>query len=179
METLTVKGIELKSFSVKDNFNRKAQQFKNHIIEALGKLGIPEEQTNIPLEQYALRNAPAFAEWFMDGHRQYFSYSLSKKYVENLYVVTQIISHRVEAVLAKEMTIHDFITEFTEDDDIIEQRKEAREALGLKEDEKDMKIINERYKELAKAHHPDTPTGNAEKFKHVNKAHKTLKRELG
>lgn len=178
MDTVSVKGLKFKAFVVKDSFNRKAQQIKNQIIEALGKLGVPEEQTNIPLEPFALKNAPAFAEWFMQGRRLYCSYSLSKKYVENLYVVSQIIIHQVNAVLSGEKELHDFVNDFTEDEDIVEQRKAARETLGLNEDEKDMAVINKKYKELAKAHHPDTPTGNVEKFKAVNKAHKTLRKEL-
>jgi hypothetical protein len=178
METITVKGIKLKAFVVGSSFNRQAQQFQNKIIDALGKLGVPEEQTYIPLEKFALRNAPAFAEWFMEGRRLYCSYSLSKNYVENLYVVSQIITTEVNAILSGKKEIYDFINEFTEDEDIVEQRKAARETLGLNEDEKDMVVINKKYKELAKAHHPDTPTGNVEKFKAVNKAHKTLRKEL-
>jgi len=178
MDTVTVKGMKFKAFVVKDSFNRQAQQFKNKIIDALGKLGVSEDQTYVPLEQFALKNAPAFAEWFMEGRRLYCSYSLSKKYVENLYVVLQVISGQVEAVLSGEKEIHDFINEFTEDEDIVEQRKAARETLGLNEDEKDMVVINKRYKDLAKEHHPDTPTGNVEKFKAVNRAHKTLRKEL-
>ena len=41
-----------------------------------------------------------------------------------------------------------------------------------------MDLINKKYKELAKEHHPDMPGGNTEKFKAINHAHKTLKREL-
>ena len=178
METQTIKGITFKKFIVKDSFNRRAQQFKNRIIEALRKLGVHEDQTDIPMPQYALRNEPAYAEWYMDGYRLYYDHSLSKKYVENLYVVAQVITHYVEAVLNEEKTIQDFIEEFYEDDEVEEQRKEARELLGLDEDETDMEIIDQRYKELAKEHHPDTATGNVDKFKAINKAHKILKREL-
>lgn len=178
METITIRGIEIKTFIVKDSFNRKAQQFKNQIINALSKLGIPEDQTDIPLERFALKNAPAHAEWFMDGHRLYYSHSKSNKYAENLYIVAQVIIHQVQTVLNGEKTIHDFITEFTEDENISEQRQQARETLGLDSDTKDMTLIDKRYKELAKQHHPDTPNGNIETFKKVNRAHKILKREL-
>ena len=42
----------------------------------------------------------------------------------------------------------------------------------------DMGLINKKYKVLAKEHHPDMPMGSTEKFKEINNAHKTLKREL-
>ncbi|MCX9025094.1 MAG: DnaJ domain-containing protein [Candidatus Methanoperedens sp.] len=35
-----------------------------------------------------------------------------------------------------------------------------------------------KYKALAKELHPDMPTGDTEKFKQLNIAHKILKREL-
>ena len=41
-----------------------------------------------------------------------------------------------------------------------------------------MAEIDVKYKELAKKHHPDMPSGNLEKFKEINNAHKTLKKEL-
>ena len=44
----------------------------------------------------------------------------------------------------------------------------------LKIDYKNSEIL----KEMAKTLHPDTPTGDVEKFKKLNHAHKILKREL-
>ena len=77
----------------------------------------------------------------------------------------------------KQKTVEEFIREFSEDEDVEKQRKEARETLGLEHDVVDLKIIDNVYKELAKKHHPDKG-GDDSEFKAINKAHKILKREL-
>lgn len=177
MATITVKGHTFNAFLVKDSFNRRAQGFKNSIILALGKLGIREDQTDIPLEVFALKRAPASATWFMDGYRLYYSYNGSLKFAENLYVVMKVIELEVNALLNEEKTAEEFIRAFTEDHDIEEQRKEAREILGIEPGSLDLDLINRKYKELAKEHHPDMG-GNPETFKAINRAHKMLKREL-
>lgn len=177
MATTRAKGHEFETFVV-DSFSRRAIQFMNHIIKALNALGVPESQIDISMEKFALKNAPASVLWFMDGHRMYYSYEAAPKFVENLYVISKVIALEVDAVIHKRKTIQDFISEFSEEEDIDEQRKEAREVLGVHPETKDLNAINKRYKALAREHHPDTPTGNPEKFKAINHAHKTLKREL-
>ncbi|MBI2102925.1 J domain-containing protein [Candidatus Woesearchaeota archaeon] len=174
---MTVKGHTFNAFIVKDSFNRRAQGFKNTIIQSLGKIGIREDQTDIVLEAFALKRAPASATWFMDGYRLYYSYNGSLKFVENLYVVMKVIELEVNALLNEEKTAEEFIRAFTEDHDIEEQRKEAREILGVEPDSLDLDLINKKYKELAKEHHPDMG-GNPETFKAINRAHKMLRREL-
>ena len=177
MAITKVKGHEFETFIV-DSFSRRAIQFMNHIIEALNALGVPESQIDVPMEKFALRKAPASVLWFMDGHRMYYSYEAAPKFVENLYVVSKVIALEVDAVIHKRKTIQDFISEFSEEEDVEEQRKEAREILGVSHDTKDLDAIIKKYKALAKEHHPDVSTGNLAKFKAVNRAHKILKREL-
>ncbi len=50
--------------------------------------------------------------------------------------------------------------------------------MGVSQNELDLMIIDKKYKSLAREHHPDMPTGDANKFKIINEAHKTLKKEL-
>ena len=178
MAITKVKGHEFEMFVVKDSFSRRAVQFMNHIIESLGALGVPENQIDIPMEKFVLRNAPASVLWFMDGHRMYLSYEAAPKFVENLYVVSKVIALEVDAVIHKRKTIQDFTSEFSEEEDVENQRKEARGVLGVSHDTKDLEVINKKYKALAKEHHPDVSTGNLTKFKAINHAHKILKREL-
>ncbi len=177
MTTIKAKGHEFAPVAVRDSSSRKAVQFRNNIILALRKIGVSEEQIDVPMEPLALKKAPASVVWYHDGHRMYYSYN-SSKFVENLYVVAKVIECEVQSVLAEKKTREDFFHDFHEEDDIEEKRKEAREVLGLDHDTKDLEVINQRYKTLAREHHPDTPTGNTEKFKAINHAHKTLRREL-
>ncbi|HIH11501.1 TPA: J domain-containing protein [Candidatus Woesearchaeota archaeon] len=178
MVTITVKGHELTAFTVKDSFNRRATLFRNNIIESLHKIGLNDDHVDVPMEPFAMKKAPASAVWFLQGRRFYYSYNMFNKFVENLYVVSKIIELEVNALLEGKKTMEQFIADFTEDRDVEEQRKEAREILGVSEDTKDMNVINKQYKILAKEFHPDMPQGNPEKFKAINNAHKTLKREL-
>lgn len=178
MATIKAKGHEFNAFAAKDSFNRRALQFKNNIIGALGKIGLKEEDIEIPLEASAVKKANAGASWYMDGRHMYYSHNASKRFVDNLYVVSKVIELEVTALLDNRKTPEDFINEFSEDRDIEDKRKEARKVLGLSEDTLDMEIINEKYKSLAKECHPDMPNGDTGKFKSINRAHKILKREL-
>lgn len=178
MATIKAKGHEFEMFVVKDSSSRRALQFRNAILQSLKKLGLTENQSDIPMERFVLRKCPASATWFFNGHRLYYSYEGALNFVENLYVVSKVIEFEVDAVVDSHKPIEDFVSLFSEDKDVEDQRKEARKVLGIAENSKDLDEINKRYKELARAHHPDKPTGNPEKFKEVNRAHKILKREL-
>ena len=178
MSMLKVKGHEFSAFIAKDSPSRRAVQFRNNILGSLKKIGLSEDDVDVEIEVLAAKKAPASASWYIDGHHLFYSYNKAAKFVENLYVVSKIIELEVDALVNERKNLQDFITEFSEDKDISHRRKEARKALGVDEDTLDLNIINEKYKSLAKAHHPDMPNGNMEKFKEINNAHKILKREL-
>ena len=178
MSRLKIKGHEFSAFIVKDSTARRAVQFRNNILGSLRKLGLSEDDAEIAIDTLAVKKAPACASWYIGGHHLYYSYNGAAKFVENLFVVSKIIEFEVEALLNERKTLQEFISEFSEDKDVCDKRKEARKALGVDEGTLDLDIINEKYKSLAKAHHPDMPSGNMEKFKEINNAHKILKREL-
>ena len=178
MARITAKGHEFSTLDVKFSFSRRAAQFSQNIMNSLRKLGLKENDIDIPSEPNAMKKAPASASWYLDGFFLYYGYDSCGKYVENLYVVSKIIELEVNALLNERITAEEFINEFSEDPNVEDKRKKAREVLGLSHDAKDMEEINKKYKELAKAHHPDMPEGSTEKFKEINEAHKTLKREL-
>ncbi len=174
---VTIKGYDIKPLTIRDSFDRRAIQYKNNIIETLHKVGLTEDDIDIKVEPGAFRNAPASVAWYIEGHRLYYSYKIAKKYVENLYIVSKVIELEVDALLKGEITFEDFVSTFSEKDDIEEKRKEARDVLGIGHDVTDIAIINAKYKDLAKKNHPDMG-GDTEKFKKINNAHQILKREL-
>jgi len=90
----------------------------------------------------------------------------------------QLLELEVGRVVSGEKTMQEFTIEFSEDNDIEDERKEARDFLGLEHNVNDLEVINKKYKELAKEFHPDMPNGSTDKFKQLNRAHKILKREL-
>jgi len=173
-----VKGHEINAIITNAAFNRKALQFKNNIITILKHVGVNEYDVEIPLESVAIKKAKASATWYFQGHHMHYSYNLQKKFVDNLYIVYKVIEIETKMVLSGEKTIDEFILEFKEDSDIADKRKEAREFFGLGHDVDDMEAINKKYKDMARELHPDMPTGDTEKFKQLNNAHKILKREL-
>ena len=173
-----IKGHEIGSIVVKDASNRRAIQFKNNIIKVLKKIGVIEDDINIPLERIAIKKAKASATWYISDHRMHYSHNLQNKYVENLYVLFKVIETEANLVLSGQNTLRNFISEFKEDSDVYDKRKEAREFFDCDHDEHDFEIINKKYKVMAKELHPDMSTGDTEKFKQLNIAHKILKREL-
>ena len=173
-----IKGHEIGSIIVTGASNRRATQFKNNIIKVLKKIGVNEDDIDIPLERIAIKKVKASATWYISDHRMHFSHNLQRKYVENLYVLFKVIEIEANRVISGENTLRDFILEFKEDSDVYNKRKEAREFFGCEHDESDFDLINKKYKVMAKELHPDMSTGDTEKFKRLNIAHKILKREL-
>lgn len=176
MEAIKVKGYEFPAFDMKQASSRKALQLKNTILQNLKKIGVAEEQVMIKEETLVLRKSPASVSCYIDGQHVYFSYT-SLRYMENLYLVSQIIKAEVEAILEGKKTKEDCISEFMEEKDIEQKRKQARELLGLPTNTFDVQAINKAYKDLSKQHHPDIG-GDLEMFQQINVAHKTLKKEL-
>ncbi|MFT4326327.1 MAG: J domain-containing protein [Candidatus Woesearchaeota archaeon] len=178
MAEIKVKGHTIQTIAIKDSFSRRAQRFKTIIIQSLKEIGLTDDDVYIELEPVAIKKAPATAVWYLEGQRLQCDYNGCPKYVENLYVVSKIIECEIQQVLSEEKTIDEFIRDFVESYDVNEERKAARELLDVSEDETDLNIINKKYKTLAKNLHPDMESGDLEKFKALNHAHKVLKREL-
>ncbi len=178
MTLIRIKGYEFNVTPVKDSFTRRAQRFYNNIIASLRSIGIPDEDIDITLEPVTIKKLPASATWYVEGSQLHYSYNQGNKYVDNLFIVSKIIEFEVKKILAGEKTIEQFIFDFSEPDEVEEERKEARKLLGVDEDSLDFELITRNYKELAKKAHPDLAGGNTERFKKLNRAHKILKREL-
>ena len=178
MALVRIKGHDIDTITVGDSCNRRALQFRNNIFSLLGKLDVIQDDIDIPLEMVAMKSAPASVSWYFDGHFLHYSYSACKRFVENLYVVQKVLEVKVAALVAGEETIEDFLASFSEEHDVALRRKEARETLGLDPGEKDVAVIDKAYNALAREHHPDQPSGDTERFKQINNAHKMLKREL-
>ena len=178
MTLLKIKGYEFNAITIRDSFTRRAQRFYNNIINTLHSIGISEDDIFIDLEPVAIKQLPASVSWYIEGYHLHYSYKAGTKYVENLFVVSKIIEFEVKQILAGEKTIEQFIFDFSESDEIEKERKEARRLLGVDEDSLDLELMNKKYRELAKETHPDMPTGDTERFKMLNRAHKILKREL-
>ncbi|MFA6460807.1 MAG: DnaJ domain-containing protein [Candidatus Woesearchaeota archaeon] len=177
MAKIIVKGLEFEALTIRDSFNRRAQQYKNNIIEILRKVGSTEDDVYLDLPANAIRKAPANVSFYIQGRHLFFSHNTRDRYVENLFVVFKVIDLKIKALLEEHITLADFMAEFSEDHDVKDQRKKARALLGVGEDEEDFKVIDTAYKNLARTHHPDA-NGDAELFKEINLAHKLLKREL-
>jgi hypothetical protein len=173
-----INGHEFKPIIVRDSYNRRALQYKNKIINNLKTFDLTEDDVDIHLERIAMRKAEASASWYMYDEHLFYSYNRSGKYVENLAMVAQVIEYFLNLLNEKKMTKEEFLKMFVEDDDILEQRKEARDVLGVEEDSTDFETMHKNYKNLSKKHHPDMPTGDTERFKALNKAHKLMRKEL-
>lgn len=175
---VVIKGHEIKIVNTKGAFNRKALQFSNSIISFLKSVGIDERDIEVPLERIALKKAKASVTWYVNNHRFYCSHNLQGKFVDNLYVLYKVIEAEVNLVVSKKNTLEEFFANFKEDENVDVKRIEAREYFGVAHDETDWSVINKKYKTMARELHPDMSTGDTEKFKKLNNAHKILKREF-
>ncbi|HNV01597.1 MAG TPA: DnaJ domain-containing protein [archaeon] len=178
MEVIKIKGHSVNFIPTKDSYNRRALQFKNKCINSLEELGTRRDDIEIELDGYCGRDAKATITWYFNGNRMYYEVASQKKYVDNLFILSKIIENEVELVLLNKKPIEEFIAEFREDEDVHDERKEAREFFGVSHNHKNIEEINVKYKKMARELHPDMPTGNVEKFKELNHHHKILKREL-
>jgi hypothetical protein len=181
MATVTVKGHQILVKVTKTGTDRKSVQFANHIVDELKKLNIPRDDIRIKTNVLGSQNIPATIEFWAQGHYMRFSYALTKRFVDNLYVIRELIRIEVAEVLAGTKEITEFYHTFSETGDRKELSKnltKAKVTLGLSETEDDVKTINDAYKKLARAHHPDLG-GNLEEFQKINKAHKLIKKEMG
>ena len=176
MTTIKVRAYEFPAFDMKQASARKALQLKNTILVNLKKIDVHEDYVKVSEQAIVLKKAPAFVSCFVDGQHLYFSYT-SLRFMENLAIVSQLIETEVDAILQGKKTKEECISEFMEEMDIEQKRREARQHLGLPIDTYDINVINKAYKDLSKQHHPDMG-GDLEIFQAINIAHKTLKKEL-
>ncbi len=178
MTQIHVKGHDINVFNIRNTHYRRAVQFQNQICSTLRKIGVSRDDIEIELQTFAGRDAEASVSFYFSESNLFISHCKQKNFAENLQVLMNIIEIEVSRLANEEITVEEFVRIFTEEKDIQKKRKEARELFGVDEDCKDMEEIHAIYKQMAKKYHPDMPTGNLEKFKKINNAHKVLKREL-
>ena len=181
METLSVKGHEIKLKRTKSAYHRHVVLFANKIVEELKQLGFPRDDISIETRIPGNKNEPAVVEFWGKNEYLRFSFSRTKRFVDNLYIIKELIHIEVEEVLSGRKTMHQFIETFSEKGDrkeISKELKNAKLTLGLDEDEDDLDKINNAYRDLAKKHHPDAG-GDMNEFQKINKAHKLIKKEMG
>lgn len=173
-----IKDYDFKQITIRDSHTRRALQYKNRIMNAFKVFGLTEDHIEIPMERMGMKKAQASISWYMWGEHLFFSYNKAGSFANNIAMVAQVIEHFLALVIEEKISQEQFIEEFVEDSDILEQRKNAREVLGVEEDSTDFEKMHQNYKKLAVEHHPDKPNGSTEKFKEINKAHKILKKEF-
>jgi DnaJ domain len=174
---IRIKGHKIPKQAITSAFSRRALQFKNNIVSILEKIGV-ESMIDIPIPPIPVIKVKAEATWYFSGHRMYCSYNLQGRFVDNLYVLSKLIEIEAHLLASGQKTADEFVSAFREEDDVEDKRIEARKFLGIEPHVEDMTIINAKYKQMAKEFHPDMPTGDTEKFKKLNIAHKILQREL-
>lgn len=178
MPIIQAKGHQFNLPPIRDSYTRRSQQYQNDIFKLLKSIGVKEDDMDVPLQINPRVNAPASASWYFDDIFMQYDFSTQLKYAENLFVVYKVIEKEVKQLLAKELPINDFISHFSEAQDVEDARKQARVTLELDQNEKDLTIITKRFKQLARQHHPDVDGGDQEEFKKINNAFRLLKREL-
>ncbi|MFP4401812.1 MAG: DnaJ domain-containing protein [Candidatus Nanoarchaeia archaeon] len=182
MNSYSLKGHEISLKITKSGYNRKAVIFVNNIVNDLKKIGIQRDDVEIKIPSLANRNMPAVLEFWLDRHYCRYSYSMAKRFIDNLYLISKLIEIEVREVIDGKKDIQEFYSLFTESSKSVKSLesdlKDAKLLLELDENEQDVETINVAYKKLARKHHPDLG-GSMEEFQQINKAHKLIKKEMG
>lgn len=177
----SVKGHEIELKITKSAYDRKAIMFANSIVEELNKLNIVRDDIEIKTNILGSKNIPATLEFWAQGHYLRFSYTLTKRFIDNLYIIKELVRIEVDEVLKGKKDLLEFFQTFAGESNRKEITKElinAKKILKLDENEHDLEVINKAYKKLAREHHPDLG-GSMEEFQNINKAHKFIKKEMG
>lgn len=176
-----VKGHEIVVRVTKAGYDRKSILYVNTIVQELKKLNIQRDDIEVKTNVLGNKDIPAVLEFWADGHYLRFTYSMTKRFIDNLYVIMELIKLEVNDVLTGKINLNEFYHRFTQEDnpkEINNKLKEAKSILGLGASEADIEVINKAYRNLAKSHHPDLG-GDLNEFKKINKAHKLIKKEMG
>ena len=113
-----IKGHEIDPVVAKNTFERRALQYKNKINASLRKLGVREDDVEVPLERFAIKDVPGSVTFWLGNHRLYYSYSRAKRFVDNLYIVQKLIELEVEEVLSGRKTEQEFCDSFSESESV-------------------------------------------------------------
>lgn len=178
MKPITVREHEIKPLNPKGASQRKIVQVTNAITSTLARIGVHEDDVEVQTERVAIKRCPAEVSFWVEHEHCHYSYHACTTFIENLWVVYKVLEAEVKRVETNDWTVEEFAYSFAEKTDVTEQRREAREIIGVSEDCFDMALIKKKYKVLAKQHHPDMPNGDHEQFQKINRAHKILQKEL-
>ena len=182
METFTVKGHEIPLKITKTGCNRKAVQLVNSIVADLKLIGVVRDDVEVEIPTLANRISPAVLEFWLNRHYCRFSYSKAKRFVDNLYLISKLITNEVREVVENRKDIYEFYSMFNETKSemkaLDKSLSDAKLLLGLEKREDNIDTINLAYKKLARKHHPDLG-GDIEEFQNINKAHKLILKEMG
>ncbi len=178
MTKLKVKGNELDVNFTTNSSSRYATLFRNKVIFCLRKIGVNQDYIKLKEEVFPMKKAGAEVHFYLNGYNCYYSYNRQVRYVDNLQVISKLIEVEAEKLVSGKRSFEDFLTDYREDEDLVKKRKEARETLKLHESEINLEVIDKQFKIMARESHPDMETGNTEKFKLINEAHKILRKEL-
>lgn len=182
MQTYTIKGHEIPLKVTKTGCNRKAVQLVNSIVTSLKQIGVVRDDIEVSIPPLANRQSPAVLEFWLNRYYCRCSYSKALRFIDNLYLITQLIEIEVQEVISGKKDIHEFYSMFNESKSdmktLNKSLHEAKALLGLEENEKNIEVINLAYKKLARKHHPDLG-GDVEEFQKINKAHKLILKEMG
>ncbi|MFQ5621160.1 MAG: J domain-containing protein [Candidatus Nanoarchaeia archaeon] len=171
------RGKTVKIKPTTQSHSRRAQQFENKIRTVLKHLGCHPDDFEFSNVRLAMKKEEAWVKFWSEFDHCHISHGAQANYADNMQVIAQLLTLEEQEIERGELTKDQFFEKYIEEDDVEEERKEARKTLGVPEDCKDWKVIDKAYKDLARTAHPDMG-GSAEEFKKLNKAHKVLRREL-
>jgi len=169
------KGVDI--VPTRNTHNRRALLYQNKIRTVLKHLGCHPEDIEFSTEKLAMRKTEAWVNFYSEFEKCHISYNKLENYADNMQAIAKLLEQEEKEINESKDTKENFFERYEEQGDVIKERIEARETLGVAVDCMDWKVIDKAYKDLSRTAHPDMG-GSVEEFKKINLAHKTLKKEL-
>lgn len=177
MVIVKVKGEEIEVPVFVSSLDRQAVKIENRVMATLKRLGICRDDVESNMQRNVRLKVKARVEFWFEGRNLLCSYGKCSKYIENLFVVDFLLDKWVDDLVEERVTLTEFQSEFSHEEDLDKKLKEAREVLGVGEDCEDMVEIGRAYKKLAVKFHPDAG-GTDEEFRRIGDAYQLIRREL-
>ena len=155
--------------------------YKRKLLESFAKIGIEPPFLDVVFGGgmgYTSTNGWAKVSWIVNETEHEYKCDSQPRSVDNLAAIAQMIEADSKAIRRGLKTFGQVMNQFKLGYDSDSPKiKSPKEIIGVPESTKDFEYISFKYKQRAKELHPDAG-GDTEKFKQLNEAYQTLKKDL-
>lgn len=172
-----VNGLKLKIKRNLIDSTSSIPSLRDYIYKWLGRIGITKDYISIEHGPYP-RDCWAEVKWQVNGDDYSYKCSSQKDNKNCLAAIEQLVHQEVIFIERGIKTFGQVMSQFRIGYEGKDKFIDPWQVLGVDKKIKDIDYITYKYKTKAKELHPDTGSGDAEKFKELQEAYTVIKKEL-